>query len=289
MDLTTTGDDAAVAAGASNPGTDGAGTAAALDLGQGSDDRPLAGRTALVTGSGRNIGRAIVLRYARAGANVVVNGHRDREAVDAVVAAVRDAGGAALGLLADVGDPEQVSAMVERAAAEFGTVDIAVSNASVRPRQAFADISIADWNRVLNTNLSSAFYLDRSVAPLMRERGWGRIIHISGHDGWLGATNRAHNVVCKAGIHALSKALAQELGPDGITVNTVAPGVIDTIRDERDYPNYRASYLELCRTLPARRIGRCQDVAEACLYLATEGAGFVTGQAIHVNGGECFS
>jgi 3-oxoacyl-[acyl-carrier protein] reductase len=252
-------------------------------------DRPLAGRTALVTGSGRNIGRAVALAFAAAGANVVINGHRDRSAVDRVVEEAEALGAGALGVMADVADPGEVEAMAVQASQRFGSVDIAVSNVSVRYRQPFLSISIEDWNRVLATNLSGAFHVARAVLPSMQSRGWGRIIHMSGHDGFLGAINRAHNVVCKAGVHALSKALAQEFGPNGITVNTVAPGVIDTERDEVHYPNYRVRYHEIAAELPVRRIGTVGDVAAACLYLASEASGFVTGQVIHVNGGESFA
>src|SRR5512141_3195850 len=145
-----------------------------------------AGRTAIVTGSGRNIGRAIALALAEGGANVVVNGHRDKDAVDAVAAEIRRAGGKALGVMADVSSHEEVAGMVSRTVAEFGSVDIAVSNVGMRPKQPFLDISLEDWQAVLDTNLSPAFYLARNVIPHMRARKWGRIIPISGFDGFWG-------------------------------------------------------------------------------------------------------
>ncbi|MEM7049091.1 MAG: SDR family NAD(P)-dependent oxidoreductase [Acidobacteriota bacterium] len=255
-------------------------------------DRPgngaLAGRTALVTGSGRNIGRAVALRFAVAGANVIINGHRDRAAIDAVAEEVRALGAQAYPVLADVSRHDQVEALVARAAERFEGIDILVSNVGLRPKQGFLDISLEDWDRVLRTNLSSAFFLARNLLPGMKARGWGRILHMSGHDGWLGATNRAHNVACKAALHGLSKALALEFGPFGVTVNTVVPGVIDTTRDENHYPGYRERYREIAEELPVRAVGTSEDVAEACLYLASPAAKHVTGQALHVNGGECF-
>jgi len=245
----------------------------------------LQGRTALVTGSGRNLGRGIALEFARQGANVVLNGHRDMDALRRVAAEVEAAGSQALCVVADVTQPEQVQDMVDQAAQRFGAVDIAVSNVGLRPRQAFLDISVDDWRRVIETSLSSAFYLARAVLPLMRDRGWGRVVHISGRDGFFTYGNRAHNVTAKAGLHALAKAIAVEFGEFNITANTIAPGKMDTIRDEANYPNYRALWAEAVKRMPLRRLGTAQDVADCCVYLAAEHS-YVTGQLIHLNGGE---
>ena len=246
--------------------------------------KPFAGRTAIVTGSGQNIGRAIALAYARGGANVVINGHRNQGAIEAVAEEARALGVEALAILADVGDPAAVQAMVDRAAETFGSVDIAVSNVSTRLHTKFLDISIEEWQRIINSNLSASFYLARAVLPLMKARNWGRIIHISGRDGFAVIPNRAHNVTCKAGVFALSKAIAVEFGPFGITANTVAPGVIDTTRDLTQYPHFKAGYGERIKEIPVRRVGTVEEIADACTYLA--GAGFLTGQVIHVNGGD---
>ena len=246
--------------------------------------KPFAGRTAIVTGSGQNIGRAIALAYARGGANVVINGHRNQGAIEAVAEEARALGVEALAILADVGDPAAVQAMVDRAAETFGSVDIAVSNVSTRLHTKFLDISIEEWQRIINSNLSASFYLARAVLPLMKARNWGRVIHISGRDGFAVIPNRAHNVTCKAGVFALSKAIAVEFGPFGITANTVAPGVIDTTRDLTQYPHFKAGYGERIKEIPVRRVGTVEEIADACTYLA--GAGFLTGQVIHVNGGD---
>jgi 3-oxoacyl-[acyl-carrier protein] reductase len=246
--------------------------------------RPFEGRTALVTGSGQNIGRAIALAFARDGANVVINGHRNQAAIEAVAEEARGLGVRALAVLADVGDPEAVQTMVDRAAETFGSVDIVVSNVSTRLHTKFLDISIEEWQRILNSNLSASFYLARSALPLMQQRGWGRIIHISGRDGFAVIPNRAHNVTCKAGMFALSKAIAVEFGPFGITANTVAPGIIDTTRDWTQYPQFRDGYGDRVLEIPVRRVGHVDEIAAACTYLA--GAGFVTGQILHVNGGD---
>ncbi|WP_162913209.1 SDR family oxidoreductase [Rhodospirillaceae bacterium SYSU D60014] len=250
------------------------------------DEKPLQGRTAIVTGSGQNIGKAIALRFAAAGANVVINGHRDQAKIEAVADEARGLGVEALARLADVGDPEAVSRLVCDAVARFGAVDIAVSNVALRPFQPFLEISVADWNRILNINLNAAFYLARAVLPQMQERRWGRILHIAGSDAVFAIPNRAHVLASKAAVHALAKAIALEFGPYGITANTVAPGWIETARDMKNYPDYEATVRQLRETIPLRRLGRVEEVANACLYLASDLGSFVTGQMLHVNGGE---
>ena len=246
----------------------------------------LAGRTAIVTGAGKNIGRAIALALAGQGAGVVLNGLRDVGALEAVAAEIHQSGGRALVARADVSDADAVQAMVAEAVAVFGGVDIAVSNVSLRLHQPLLEISVADWHRVIETNLSASFYLARAVIPHMKARGWGRIIHISGSDGFFPKANRAHNVVCKAGVHALAKAIAVEYGPHGITANTIAPGIILTSRDPVHYPGFEAEYERRRQALPVRRLGKPEEIAEACLFLVSESGGYVTGQVLHINGGE---
>ena len=245
---------------------------------------PHAGRCAVVTGSGRNIGRAIALALAAGGASVVVNGHRDRAAVDAVVKDIADSGGRAIGVMADVSKHDEVAALMRAAAEAFGSVDIVVSNVGIRRMQPFLEIGLEDWDSVLATNLTPAFYLARNAVPHMQKRKWGRIILISGFDGfWSQVTQRAHNITAKAGLHGLAKALAREFGPDGITANTVAPGAIDT---ERDWSQYRHQPKEkIVSEIPLGRFGDVNEVAAACSFLASDGGGFTSGQVIHVNGG----
>jgi 3-oxoacyl-[acyl-carrier protein] reductase len=245
----------------------------------------LTGRTALVTGSGRNIGRAIAIALAERGANVVVNGHSDTEAIATVVGEIASVGGQAIGVTADVSDPDDVARMIADASETFGGVDIVVSNVGRRARLPFEEITIEEWNAIIATNLSAAFYLAHHALPAMRERGWGRIIHISGQDGFAGhIPERAANITAKAGLHGLSKAIAREYGVHGITANTVAPGPIDTVRDPAQYTHIDPE--EVLSRMAIKRYGDSSDVAEACCYLAAESGRFVTGQAIHVNGGE---
>jgi NAD(P)-dependent dehydrogenase (short-subunit alcohol dehydrogenase family) len=245
----------------------------------------LAGRTAIVTGSGRNIGREIAVTFARAGAAVVLNGHRDQAALDGVAAEIAAFGGRAHSVLADVADHRAVARMVDEAAALFGSVDIIVSNVAVRKHQPFLDISVEDWQRTLETNLSSAFYLARAAIPGMRDRGWGRVINISGMDGFTGHyPDRVHNVVCKIGLVGMAKGLAREFGPHGITANIVAPGAVDTVRDWSQYKHFDPK--EVVKSIPTSRMGSVTDIAAACLYLASDAGSYVTGQTIHVNGGQ---
>jgi 3-oxoacyl-[acyl-carrier protein] reductase len=245
----------------------------------------LAGRRALVTGSGQNIGRAIALAFAREGADVVVNGHTNKTHVDAVVQEIESLGQRGFGIMADVGDATAVEQMVRDAEGRLGAaIDIAVSNVSVRHKQPFLDISIEDWRTVLNSNLNASFYLDRTVLPGMKAGGFGRIIHISGVDGFTGhMQDRAHNIVAKAGVHALSKAIGLEFGQFGVTANTIAPGIIDTERDWSQYPKDIRMLDE--ESIPVRRLGTVEEIAYACVYLSSPLAGYVNGQVIHLNGG----
>jgi 3-oxoacyl-[acyl-carrier protein] reductase len=241
-------------------------------------------RTAIVTGSGRNIGKAIALALAAQGVSVVVNGHSDRAAVDATVKDIAGAGGRAMAHMADVSKHDEVAAMVRAAAEAFGSVDIVISNVGMRRMQPFLDISLEDWDAVLATNLTPAFYLARNAIPHMQERKWGRLIFISGFDGFWGqVTQRAHNITAKAGLHGLAKALAREFGPDGITANTVAPGAIDTVRDWSQYKHQPKE--KIAAEIPLGRFGHVDEVAAACSFLAGDGGGFTSGQVLHVNGG----
>jgi 3-oxoacyl-[acyl-carrier protein] reductase len=246
----------------------------------------LAGKTAIVTAAGQNLGRAIALAFARAGANVVVNGRTQRDKLEAVARDAEACGVGALPLLADGADWPSVEALVAQAVERFGAVDIAVSCIGIRPHQPFHEISLEDWDRVVRTNLDSAFFLDRAVLPGMRQRRFGRIIHLAGSDALFPLANRAHVVASKHALHGLAKAIALEYGPEGITANSVAPGWIATERQAAWYPDLAATYRHLEATLPLRHLGASEDVANACLYLASDLGKFVTGQMLHVNGGE---
>lgn len=250
----------------------------------GADTFRLDGKVAIVTGSGRNIGRAVAESFAACGAKVVVNGHRDREAIEAVAGGIKERGGEAIAALADVSKDEEVARLVETAAAAFGALDIVVSNVGIRRYRALLEVTPEEWREVIDTNLSASFFLARHALPHMSKKGRGRFIVISGFDGFWGQiTHRAPNLAAKAGLHGLAKAIAREFGPVGITANTVAPGAIDTVRDWSQYPGHSPEKTKA--EIPLRRYGHVDEIAAACLFLASDAGGFVSGQVIHVNGG----
>jgi 3-oxoacyl-[acyl-carrier protein] reductase len=242
----------------------------------------LDGKVALVTGAGRNIGRAIALHLARDGATVVVNGRSDRAAIEAVAGEIVAMGGKALAHLADVSDPHAVARMAEFAAARLGGIDIAVSNAGLRRQTPFLDMSFEEWREILAVALDGAFLLSQAVVPHMIGRGGGTIIGLSGISTHIGTPNRAHVSASKAGLEGLMRALAVELAPHGIRCNCVAPGAIDTLRGAS------AGTLPATRgdtTVPLRRKGSVDEIAAMVRLLAGPEGGYVTGQTIHVNGG----
>lgn len=255
-------------------------------------EQDLKSKTAVVTGSGRNIGRAIALEFASRGANVVVNARSNREDVEAVASQAREFGVQAAVVVGDVSQQQTIDEIAE-AGKEFGGIDISVSNAAIRPHQSFFDTTIEDWYRVLDTQLNASFRLAKALVPGMAEKKWGRIIHITGPDAFLGLENRAHNVTAKGGLRALTKSLAIELGPYGITVNDVAPGAIDTIKNDLSHPHVTtegapdedARHTTISK-IPVGRLGTPEDLAYACGVLASPRAGFLTGLVIPVFGGQ---
>lgn len=242
----------------------------------------LSGKVALVTGAGRNIGRAIALRLARDGAAIIVNGRADRAAVEAVAAEIIAAGGQAMACLADVSDEAAVGAMVEQGAARFGGIDIAVSNAGLRRQTPFVDISLAEWREILSVALDGAFLLARAVVPHMIRRGGGAIIGLSGISTHVGTPNRAHVSASKAGLEGLMRALAVELAPHGIRCNCVAPGAVET---ERGASAGALPPQSRDGGAPLGRKARVEEIAELVRMLAGPECGPVTGQTVHVNGG----
>jgi 3-oxoacyl-[acyl-carrier protein] reductase len=252
--------------------------------------KELAGRTALVTGSGRNLGRAILLELAAMGANVIVNTRSNVEEARAVASEAERLGVRSLIVVGDISSHDTIDEIVRKAVAEFGGIDVSVSNAALRPRQSFFDTPVDDWLRILDMQLNASFRLAKAVVPGMIQKQWGRIIHITGPDAFLGVPNRAHNVTAKGGLRALTKCLAIELGPYGITVNDVAPGVIDTERNDESHPQITLGTSEsrshFVDTIPVRRLGTADDVAYACRFLASPRAGFYTGTVMCCFGGQ---
>jgi 3-oxoacyl-[acyl-carrier protein] reductase len=253
---------------------------------QADDELSLRGHTALVTGSGRNIGRAIALELAGRGANVVVNARSDVDAARAVAAEIEQRGVSAMTFVGDVSDAEVLADLHSRATATFGTVDIAISNANPRLYKSLDETTLEDWNHHLNVQLTTSFMLAKLFAPAMKDLGWGRFIHINGPDGWYGGPRRLPAASGKAGLRNLTKSLAAELGKYGITVNDVVPGPVDSVRDPVTHPNLGAAALARIATeIPIGRLIDSREVAWACLWLCSRRSGGMNGIALHVDGG----
>jgi 3-oxoacyl-[acyl-carrier protein] reductase len=242
--------------------------------------KDLEGRVAVVTGSGRNIGRAIALTLARAGAAVLVNARRSTMEAEAVAAEIRQAGGRAAARIADVSDPEQVSALIEAAVDGFGRLDILVNNASLRRETDFANLDYREWRDILATTLDAAYLCSHAALPHLIASGNGAIVNIGGLSAHTGSARRAHVIAAKAGLVGFTRALAHDLAPHGITVNCVAPGLIDTARGGGPEPAHHAVHAP-----PVGRRGRPEEVAALVCFLCGPGARYITGQTIHANGG----
>jgi 3-oxoacyl-[acyl-carrier protein] reductase len=241
--------------------------------------RELEGRVAIVTGASRNIGRAIACALASAGAAVVVNARSSGAQADAVAAEIAATGERAFAMLADVGDPVAVAALVDETVRRYGRLDVLVCNAAVRHEAPFAELGLADWHAALRVVLDGAFLCAQAALPQLRASDAASIVTIGGLTARTGAPRRAHVVAAKAGLEGLTRALAHDLGPDGITVNCVAPGLIETVRDGPP-PAHRAQ-----RATALGTRGAPEDVARAVRWLAGPAARFVTGQTLHVDGG----
>jgi 3-oxoacyl-[acyl-carrier protein] reductase len=246
-----------------------------------SNDKELAGRVAVVTGAGRNIGRAIALALAEAGAAVAVNGRQNRANVDAVVGEIGAKGGKALAVMADVSDEAAIERMIAAVAQGFGRIDILVNSAAGRPEKPLDEMSFADWRAVVGTILDGAFLTVKAALPHLKKSGAGAIINIGGMSAHIGTRHRAHVVAAKAGLVGLTKALAHDLADACITANCVAPGLIDTARDPGAKP---PAHHQSSKTLVGR-FGTPEEVAGAVRFLAGPRARYITGQTLHVNGG----
>jgi 3-oxoacyl-[acyl-carrier protein] reductase len=243
--------------------------------------KELAGKVAIVTGAGRNIGRAIALTLADGGAAVLVNARGNRAEADAVAHEIEAAGGKAKVHIGDVADAKAVAAMAEAATSAFGRIDILVNNAALRREKSFDEMSYADWREIMDVTLDGPFHTAKACLAALRKSGAATIVNIGGLSAHSGAKNRAHVVTAKAGIVGFTRALAHDLGPDGITVNCVVPGFIGTPRPkDAPQPAHHLTH----RTISGAR-GKPEDVAAIVRFLCGPAARYVTGQAIHANGG----
>ena len=244
-------------------------------------NRELDGKVAIVTGAGRNIGRAIALALAEGGASVVVNARGNRAEAEAVVRQIEARGGKALVQLGDVADAAAMQALADAAEKHFGRIDILVNNAALRREKPFGEMSYAEWREILDVTLDGAFHGAKACLAGLRNSGAGTIVNIGGLSAHTGAKNRAHVVTAKAGIIGFTRALAHDLADDGITVNCVVPGLIGTPRPkDKPEPAHHLTH----RTITGER-GRPEDVAATVRFLCGPGARYINGQAIHTNGG----
>jgi 3-oxoacyl-[acyl-carrier protein] reductase len=243
--------------------------------------RELDGRIAIVTGAGRNIGRAIALTLAEGGASILVNARGNRAEAEAVAREIEANGGKALVHIGDVADAAAVQAMADAAVKHFGRIDILVNNAALRREKPFADMSYAEWREIMDVTLDGTFHCVKACLPALRRSGAGTIVNIGGLSAHTGARDRAHVVTAKAGIVGFTRALAHDLASDGITVNCVVPGLIGTPRPkDRPEPAHHLTH----QTITGAR-GKPEEVAAAVRFLCGPGARYVNGQAIHANGG----
>ena len=245
----------------------------------------LEGKVAIVTGSGRNIGRATALELARRGASVVVNARSNRAEADSVVAEIEALDGKAIAAIANVGFQEQVNAMVDVAIAAFGKVDILINNAGLRAADPITEMTLDQWRAVLAVNLDGPFFASQAVIPGMIERGWGRIINVSGLNAFKGREDWAHVCASKMGALGLTRALAAELAEHNILVNHIVPGAFDTTPPPGQADAFAAPPAARATGIPVGRLGLPGEIATTCAFLASDDASFITGQTIHVNGG----
>lgn len=236
-------------------------------------------RVAIVTGSARNIGRAIALRLVAEGAAVVINARTSQSEVDQVVAEIRKMGGRAIGCLADITQPEDVRRLVQCAISEFGQLDILINNAAVRREARLDDVTLDDWRSTLAIILDGAFLCAQAAAPYLRQSTAGSIVNIGGMTGSTGGSDRVHVVTGKAGLIGLTKALAWDLAEHNVTVNLISPGMVETTR-----VNAKPKHHAVHHPLVGRR-GTPEEIAGMVVTLCGPDGRFMTGQALHVNGG----
>jgi len=238
--------------------------------------------TALITGSNKNIGRACALMLARGGCNIVVNGSKDRQAAEKVAQEVRAIGTEALVAMGDIGVREECMRIADAALGAFGTVDVLVNNAAIREDGKFLELSEDAWRYVMAVNFDSAYWLSRATLPGMVKQGWGRIINFAGMNAIHGYNGRAHVSASKHAAWGLTKALAKEFGPVGITTNIVSPG---PIMGEAQDAVQAAHITPMKARVPVGRLGTPDEVAAMVALLASEAGSYINGQILQVNGG----
>ncbi|MFL4968399.1 MAG: 3-oxoacyl-ACP reductase FabG [Xanthobacteraceae bacterium] len=244
-------------------------------------EKELNGQVALVTGAGRNIGRAIALELAAGGAAIVVNARGNMDEAKGVAGEIEAAGGRALAVTGDVADATAVNAMVDDAVARFSRIDYLVNNAAMRGEKPLQDMTYAEWRSVLDVTLDGAFHCVKACLPHLKQSGAGAIVNMGGLSAHAGSKDRAHVLTAKSGLAGFTRALACDLAGANVTVNCVAPGLVTTARP-KDFvePQHHAIH----HTLSGKR-GAPQDIATLVRFLCGPGARYITGQTIHASGG----
>lgn len=242
----------------------------------------LKGKTAVVTGASRGIGRAVALELAEQGANVVVNYSGSEAKAHEVVEAIKEMGGEAIAVRANVGNMEDVQAMMKEALAQFETIDILVNNAGITRDNLLMRMKEDEWDDVININLKGVFNATKAVTRQMMKQRSGRIINVASIVGVMGNAGQANYVAAKAGVIGLTKSTARELASRHITVNAIAPGFITTDMTDKLTEEVKA---EMLKQIPLARFGEAKDIASVVSFLASEKSAYITGQTLHVDGG----
>ncbi|HSJ38384.1 MAG TPA: 3-oxoacyl-[acyl-carrier-protein] reductase [Planococcus sp. (in: firmicutes)] len=242
----------------------------------------LTGKTAIITGASRGIGAEIAKRFAEAGAKIVVNYSGSQQKAEAVVESIKQNGGEAIAVKANVADADAVKAMVEETMTAFGSVDILVNNAGITRDNLMMRMKDDEWDDVINTNLKGVFVCTKAVTRQMMKQRSGRIVNIASIVGVMGNAGQANYVASKAGVIGLTKTTARELASRGITANAVAPGFITTDMTEGLNEDIQKTMMA---QIPLGRFGKPEEVAKAALFLASDEASYMTGQTLHLDGG----
>lgn len=250
-----------------------------------SEEKELSGRVAIVTGAGRNIGRAMAKALAAGGATVIVNVRSNQVEAEQVATEIAGDGGKAIALVADVADTHAVATMVAEAARQFGRIDYLINNAALRGERHLDEMTFEEWRKVLSVTLDGAFHCVKACLPHLKASGAGAVINIGGLSAHTGSKHRVHVTTAKLGLVGFTRGLAHDLAEHGVTVNLVAPGTIDTARDASAA---KPAHHLINNTLTGKR-GTPDDVAAMVRFLCGPGARYVTGQTIHVNGGAYFA
>ena len=238
-------------------------------------------RTALITGSGRNIGRAIAIELAADGFNIILNGSSDRAACESVAGEVESTGAGVLIAMGDVGVREEALSIAESGIRQFGCIDVLVNNAAIRPSFDLVNDDEADFQRIMNINFHAAWWLTRACLPGMIDNGWGRVINFTGMNAQQGYSGKSAVSISKHAAWGLTKSIAKEYGSNGVTANIISPGTIVGDGEESESGKYKS----LKQQNPTGRLGEPTDIARMVSYLARDKAGFINGQLMQVNGG----